>query len=113
MSITRHHSDARLSRAVVNNGIVYVAGTTADNRAVGSKGQTEVILAKIDAQPKRIYCPPDVYDFAMKRLDRLRDTLPLRFIAPNPVQQVKHGILAIRRHIRRRRVNVALHALAQ
>ena len=49
MSITRHHSDARLSRAVVNNGIVYVAGTTADNRTVGSKGQTEEILAKIDA----------------------------------------------------------------
>lgn len=48
MSITRHNSDARLSRAVVNNGIVYIAGTTADNRAANSKAQTAEILGKID-----------------------------------------------------------------
>ena len=47
--IVRHQSDARLSRAVIHNGVVYLAGTTADNRTVSSKGQTEEILAKIDA----------------------------------------------------------------
>jgi enamine deaminase RidA (YjgF/YER057c/UK114 family) len=47
-TITRHHSDARLSRAVIHNGVVYLAGTTADNRGASSKGQTEEILAKID-----------------------------------------------------------------
>ena len=48
-TIVRHQSDARLSRAVIHNGVVYLAGTTADNRAASSKGQTEEILAKIDA----------------------------------------------------------------
>jgi enamine deaminase RidA (YjgF/YER057c/UK114 family) len=48
-TITRHQSDARLSRAVVHNGIVYLAGLTADNRAAGMKGQTAEILKKIDA----------------------------------------------------------------
>lgn len=47
-TIVRHHSDARLSRAVIHNGVVYLAGTTADNRGASSKGQTEEILAKID-----------------------------------------------------------------
>jgi enamine deaminase RidA (YjgF/YER057c/UK114 family) len=48
-TIVRHHSDARLSRAVIHNGVVYLAGTTADNRGASSKGQTEEILGKIDA----------------------------------------------------------------
>jgi enamine deaminase RidA (YjgF/YER057c/UK114 family) len=48
-TIVRHQSDARLSRAVIHNGVVYLAGTTADNRGASSKGQTEEILAKIDA----------------------------------------------------------------
>jgi enamine deaminase RidA (YjgF/YER057c/UK114 family) len=48
-NIVRHQSDARLSRAVIHNGVVYLAGTTADNRGASSKGQTEEILAKIDA----------------------------------------------------------------
>ena len=48
-NITRHESNARLSHAVVHNGVVYLAGTTADNRGASSKGQTEEILAKIDA----------------------------------------------------------------
>ncbi len=48
-TIVRHQSDARLSRAVIHNGVVYLAGTTADNRSASSKGQTEEILAKIDA----------------------------------------------------------------
>ncbi len=48
-NITRHQSNSRLSRAVVHNGVVYLAGTTADNYTASSKGQTEEILAKIDA----------------------------------------------------------------
>jgi enamine deaminase RidA (YjgF/YER057c/UK114 family) len=48
-NITRHQSNSRLSRAVVHNGVVYLAGTTADNCTVSSKGQTEEILGKIDA----------------------------------------------------------------
>jgi len=48
-TITRHQSDARLSRLVTHNGIAYLAGLTADNRAAPIKGQTEEILKKIDA----------------------------------------------------------------
>jgi enamine deaminase RidA (YjgF/YER057c/UK114 family) len=47
-AITRHQSDARLSRAVTHNGIVYLAGLTADDVAAPIKGQTEQILKKID-----------------------------------------------------------------
>lgn len=47
-NITRHQSDARLSRAVIHNGVVYLAGTTADNRKGSSREQTAEILAKID-----------------------------------------------------------------
>lgn len=46
--IVRHQSNSRLSRAVVHNGVAYLAGTTADNYSASSKGQTEEILAKID-----------------------------------------------------------------
>ena len=48
-TITRHESDARLSRAVVHNGVVYLAGLTADDRSKGMREQTVEILAKIDA----------------------------------------------------------------
>jgi enamine deaminase RidA (YjgF/YER057c/UK114 family) len=48
-TITRHQSDARLSRAVIHDGVVYLAGLTADNRAAGMKDQTTEILKKIDA----------------------------------------------------------------
>lgn len=47
--ITRHQSDARLSRLVTHNGIAYLAGLTADDRSAPMKGQTEQILKKIDA----------------------------------------------------------------
>ena len=47
-TITRHESDARLSRAVVHNGVVYLAGLTADKRSAGMKEQTTEILHKID-----------------------------------------------------------------
>ena len=47
-TITRHQSDARLSRVVTHNGIAYLAGLTADNRGAPMKAQTEEILKKID-----------------------------------------------------------------
>jgi enamine deaminase RidA (YjgF/YER057c/UK114 family) len=47
-TITRHQSDARLSKLVTHNGIAYLAGLTADDRAAPIKGQTEQILKKID-----------------------------------------------------------------
>ena len=52
-TITRHDSDARLSRAVIHNGVVYLAGLTADKRAAGMKEQTTEILGKIDVLLKK------------------------------------------------------------
>jgi enamine deaminase RidA (YjgF/YER057c/UK114 family) len=48
MSIKRHEPSGHLSKAVEHNGIVYVAGTTATNKTVGMKAQTEEVLKKID-----------------------------------------------------------------
>lgn len=48
MSITRHEISGHLSKVVEHNGTVYVAGTTAENRSVGMKQQTEQVLARID-----------------------------------------------------------------
>lgn len=50
MSITRHGVGARMSQAVVHAGTVYLAGQVADDTSVGVAGQTEQVLAKIDAQ---------------------------------------------------------------
>ena len=47
-NIVRQQSDSRLSRIVTHNGIVYLAGLTADDRSAGMKAQTEEILKKID-----------------------------------------------------------------
>ncbi|MBA2548129.1 MAG: RidA family protein [Burkholderiaceae bacterium] len=46
--IVRYQSDSRLSRVVTHNGIVYLAGLTADNRGATMKAQTEEVLKKID-----------------------------------------------------------------
>jgi len=46
--IKRHVSGPVHSRAVEYNGMVFVAGTTAENRSAGCKAQTEEILKKID-----------------------------------------------------------------
>lgn len=46
--IKRHVIGPVHSRAVEYNGIVYLAGMTADKRDVGCKAQTEEILKKID-----------------------------------------------------------------
>jgi enamine deaminase RidA (YjgF/YER057c/UK114 family) len=48
MSIERHEISGHLSKAVEHNGTVYVAGTTAENKSVGMKQQTEEVLKKID-----------------------------------------------------------------
>ena len=46
--IQRHDSNARLSRVVVHNGIVYVSGVTADDRSGDAQAQAADVLAKID-----------------------------------------------------------------
>lgn len=48
ISIKRHATGPIHSRVVEYNGLVFVAGTTADNRAANCKVQTEEVLKKID-----------------------------------------------------------------
>ena len=48
MSIERHELKEHLSGVVEHNGTVYVAGTTATDKSVGMKQQTEQVLAKIE-----------------------------------------------------------------
>ena len=48
MSINRHDLNETMSKVVEHNGVVYVAGNTADDNSVGMKEQTEQVLAKID-----------------------------------------------------------------
>ncbi|HUP95930.1 MAG TPA: RidA family protein [Burkholderiales bacterium] len=47
-SIKRHHPGASLSRLVECGNLVFVAGTTADNKSANCKAQTEEVLKKID-----------------------------------------------------------------
>jgi enamine deaminase RidA (YjgF/YER057c/UK114 family) len=46
--IKRHHPGASLSRLVEYGNLVFVAGTTADNKSASCKAQTEEVLKKID-----------------------------------------------------------------
>ncbi len=48
MSIKRHNPGPVLCRAVEHGGLVYVAGTTADDRSANCKAQSEEVLKKID-----------------------------------------------------------------
>lgn len=48
-AIKRHHPGPVLSRAVEYDGLVFVAGTTADNKSASCREQTEEILRKIDS----------------------------------------------------------------
>jgi enamine deaminase RidA (YjgF/YER057c/UK114 family) len=48
MSIERHEPSGHLSKAVEHNGTVYIAGTTASNKSVGMKEQTQEVLATIE-----------------------------------------------------------------
>ena len=49
MAIKRIEPGPRMSKAVVHNGVVYLAGLTADDSSQDVKGQTKQILDKIDA----------------------------------------------------------------
>lgn len=46
--IKRHHPGASLARLVEFGNLVFVAGTTTDNKAASCKVQTEEVLKKID-----------------------------------------------------------------
>ncbi|OPX55534.1 Enamine deaminase RidA, house cleaning of reactive enamine intermediates, YjgF/YER057c/UK114 family [Oceanospirillum multiglobuliferum] len=48
MSIERFETSARMSRAVVHNGTVYLCGQVAADRTADITGQTETMLAKVD-----------------------------------------------------------------
>src|SRR3954447_20863105 len=47
-TIKRHHPGGALSRAVEFGNLVFVAGTTADDRSASCKAQTHEVLKKID-----------------------------------------------------------------
>ena len=49
MTIKRHQPGKILSTAVEHNGVVYLAGLTADDRDADVRRQTEQVLKKIDA----------------------------------------------------------------
>lgn len=49
MRIERHDVGTRMSRAVIHNDTIYLCGQVADDRKAGITGQTETMLAKIDA----------------------------------------------------------------
>lgn len=49
MSIVRHEPSKILSQAVENGGLIHLAGICADDASKGARGQTEEILAKVDA----------------------------------------------------------------
>ena len=46
-NIVRIETNERVSRAVVYNGMVFLAGATADDRSQDIRGQTKQALAKI------------------------------------------------------------------
>lgn len=48
MSIIRHETAARMSRAVIHNGTVYLCGQVAEDRSADITGQTETMLQKVD-----------------------------------------------------------------
>jgi len=48
MSITRHHSNQRMSQIVIHGDTVYLAGQVANDAGAGIKLQTQQVLQKID-----------------------------------------------------------------
>jgi len=48
MTIERYETGARMSRAVVHNGTLYLCGQVAEDRSADITGQTETMLAKVD-----------------------------------------------------------------
>ncbi len=49
MSITRHHTNQRMSQIVVHDDTVYLAGQVADDANADISEQTQQVLQKIDA----------------------------------------------------------------
>ena len=49
MSITRHHTNQRMSQIVVHGDTVYLAGQVADDANADISVQTQQVLQKIDA----------------------------------------------------------------
>lgn len=49
MMIERHETSARMSRIVVHNNTAYLCGQVAEDRNADITGQTETMLAKVDA----------------------------------------------------------------
>ena len=75
MTIQRLHVGARLSGAVVHNGLVYISGQVPDDGSADITKQTQQVLAKIDAllreagsdKAKLLWAQiflPDMKDFA-------------------------------------------------
>lgn len=48
MSITRHHSNQRMSQIVIHNDTVYLAGQVANDASADISLQTQQVLQKID-----------------------------------------------------------------
>lgn len=49
MHIERHDVGTRMSRAVIHNDTIYLCGQVAEDRKADITGQTETMLAKVDA----------------------------------------------------------------
>jgi len=49
MSITRKHTNQRMSQMVIHGDTVYLAGQVADDRDANITAQTQQVLAKVDA----------------------------------------------------------------
>jgi enamine deaminase RidA (YjgF/YER057c/UK114 family) len=49
MSITRHHTNQRMSQIVVHNDTVYLAGQVANDASADITVQTQQVLQKVDA----------------------------------------------------------------
>ncbi len=49
MTIQRFETSARMSRTVIHNGTIYLCGQVAEDRSADITGQTETMLAKVDA----------------------------------------------------------------
>jgi enamine deaminase RidA (YjgF/YER057c/UK114 family) len=49
MTLFRHETGIRMSRAVVHHDTIYLCGQVAENRNADITGQTETMLTKVDA----------------------------------------------------------------
>lgn len=49
MSITRHHTNKRMSQIVIHGDTIYLAGQVADDASAGIKEQTGQVLRKVES----------------------------------------------------------------